>query len=552
MKQAKKTVARAAWIITTSRGSRKIKITFPWNQDDLDKVKSLPNRKFKADARPKHWECDLSIEAIESLDSWGFQIDPALWEFYENAFVDHNSISSKKTGNYKLDKELYPFQKEALNFIEAREGRTLLAMEQGTGKTIVSLAYMKLHPEIKPVLIVVPAAVKLNWKKEAEKWLNDPAIEILKGKTPYNIDDDTRIAIINYDILKDWQEELKDWNPQLIIFDEQHRLKNSRAMRSKAAKDISRKIPYTLHLSGTPVISRPIEIFNTINMIDRSVFPSWYKYTKRYCNAKKTRFGYDVNGASHLDELHQKLINTIMYRVKKQDVLKDLPDKQISFVPVEIDNGKEYKQAEANFIQFIRETKGRQAARKASNAEGLQRIETLKQVAVKGKMKEVKNWIDDSIKHGKLVVFCTHRKVVEELMKQYGNIAVRYEGGMTEKQKSDSESRFWNDENVKLFIGNIKAAGEGINLQCASQGAFVELGWTASEHDQASDRMHRIGQKNAVNIYYFIATGTIEEKIAKQIDEKRKVTDKTLDGKDTEKSSLLTEIMNEYFEQIEE
>jgi SWI/SNF-related matrix-associated actin-dependent regulator 1 of chromatin subfamily A len=555
MKQAKKTVVRAAWIYTTRHGNKKIQITFPYNKEDVQRVRQLPNRKFHDDNGKKYWTCDLSIEAVEWLDMWGFKLSGDLRDFINNAYIDPDDIDDQldeeKIGDNDIIEKLYPFQRTGVNFIEETGGRALITDEMGLGKTVQALTWIRMHPEKRPVLIVVPASLKLNWKREAEKWLDNPDIQILSGKTPYEITSD--IVIINYDIIKDWTETLKEFGPQVFIGDEIHYIKNNKAQRTRAVKEIARKMPHVIGLTGTPVINRPIEVYNAINLIDRSIFPSWWRYVKKYCGAKQTRYGLDVSGATNTNELHRKLVKTVMLRRKKEDVLSELPDKVRTFLPVEIDNPDEYKRAENNFITFIRETKGKKAARKASNAEALAKISTLKQVAVKGKLKNATEWIKDILDTGeKLVVFGHHKFVIDELMKKFSGVAVKIDGSVSQKNRQQAVDKFQNDDSVRLFVGNMKAAGVGITLTAASKVAFLELGHSPSDHDQASDRVHRIGQKNSVNVYYLLANDTIEEKIARMIDEKRKVVDRVTDGQETDESSLLTQLMNEYYEQLEE
>ena len=131
-------------------------------------------------------------------------------------------------------------------------------------------------------------------------------------------------------------------------------------------------------------------------------------------------------------------------------------------------------------------------------------------------------------------------------MEQFKDIAVKVDGSVPNEQRSINVERFQNDPKIRLFVGNVQAAGVGLTLTAASNVAFLELPWTPGELSQAEDRCHRIGQKDAVNVHYLLAEGTIEEKIARLIDKKRKVLDSVLDGKETEQESLLTEIMNEY------
>ena len=276
-------------------------------------------------------------------------------------------------------------------------------------------------------------------------------------------------------------------------------------------------------------------------------------YARRYCNAYHNGFGWDFSGSANKEELHQKLTETIMIRRKKADVLPDLPSKLYSYIPMEICNTTEYKRAEADFIAFLAETKGKKAAEKASQAEHLVRIEALKQLAVQGKIKQAVQWIRDFLDNNgnKLVVFGVHKTVVDALMKEFKEEAVKVDGSVSATKRDEAVAAFQEDPNVKLFVGNIQAAGTGLTLTAASAVAFLELPWTPGESAQAEDRCHRIGQKDTVNVYYLLADNTIEMEIAQLLDEKKAVLNAVLDGKEVEETQLLTELIKKYKERRE-
>jgi SWI/SNF-related matrix-associated actin-dependent regulator 1 of chromatin subfamily A len=284
-------------------------------------------------------------------------------------------------------------------------------------------------------------------------------------------------------------------------------------------------------------------------MVDKSLFPNFFDYAKKYCGAHHNGFGWDFTGATNKEELHERL-QTIMIRRKKDEVLPELPDKLFSYVPMEIENEEEYAQAERDFIHYLRKIKGEEAAEKAGKAEHLVKIEAMKQLAIRGKMKAAIQWIRDFLdtNGNKLVVFAIHKDTIDRLMKEFGKEAVKVDGGVTAIKRDEAVKAFQNDPAIKLFVGNIKAAGTGLTLTAASSVAFLELPWTPGELKQAEDRCHRIGQKNTVNVYYLLADQTIEGTIAGILDEKRAVLDAVLDGKEVEESSLLTELMRVYAE----
>ena len=523
-----------------------ILISFPYNAKLVENVKlHLPGRRWNPEIRK--WRCPISIEAIEKLAEWEFDLDDNLKEILMRSQIRITELGTLDIPG--LRKQLYPFQEQGVAFADAKKGRVLIADEMGLGKTVQALAYLQLHPKKRPVVIVCPASLKLNWMRETVRWIDYKKIEILAGKKTHRPSGD--IIIINYDILYNWTAVLRQVKPQVIITDECHYYKNNSANRTKAVKMLAKKVPHFIALSGTPIVNRPVEGFNAINIIDPTVLPSFWHFAERYCGATNNGFGWDFGGATNTEELHVKLVNSIMIRRKKKDVLKDLPDKSRAFIPFELDNYSEYQQVENNFINFVQQTKGTEAANRVAGAEHLAQIEELKQTAVRGKMKNVVGWIRNFLESSdeKLVVFATHRFVIDRLMKEFPNISVKIDGSVSAEQRDRNVLAFQRHENIRLFVGNIKAAGVGITLTAASNVAFIEFPWSPGELVQAEDRLHRIGQKESVTVYYLLADGTIEEKMAKMLDEKRIVLDKILDGEQTETRSLLSELISDYYKQ---
>jgi SWI/SNF-related matrix-associated actin-dependent regulator 1 of chromatin subfamily A len=255
----------------------------------------------------------------------------------------------------------------------------------------------------------------------------------------------------------------------------------------------------------------------------------------------------EYKGASNLLELNSILSSTIMIRRLKKDVLKDLPNKIRSVIPIEITNRKEYNDVQKGFVEFLKKSRGT----RANYTWILARIEELKQLTIKGKMKAILEWIDNFLESGeKLVVFATHVETINTLMKQYPTIAVRYDGSVNEKTRHQNVKEFQNNPNIKLFIGMLdvegKPAGVGLTLTAASVSLTVEFQWSPKVHDQAEDREHRIGQKECVYANYMYAPETIEEHIINVLDRKRKIIDMTTDGIIPDQNTLLEELIKKY------
>lgn len=518
-----------------------IKIQFPYSVEDLERVKSIPGRRFHNEGSAKYWTAPFQADSVKLLEGWGFSISPELKDLaLPKTYVSHHVDFIPG-----LKQNPFPYQMDGVRFLESRNGNGLIADEMGLGKTIQALAYLQLHPELRPAIIVVPASLKLNWLKEAKNWMDKPNCQVLSG-TKANLPIIGDILIINYDILNAWLPTLKTIKPQVLVLDEVHYIKNSHTTRTKAVKVLKKICPHMIALSGTPIINRPVEAYNIIKLLDPTTL-SFFSFAQRYCGAKHNGFGWDFNGASNTEELHKKLTDTIMIRRMKSEVLKDLPAKIRSFVPIEMKNASRYQKAEANFINWIRENKGIDAARKAGNAEALVEIETLKQVSVEEKMPGVIDWIQNFLESGeKLIMFANHKFVIDALMDAFPGVSVKIDGSVANADRQKAVDNFQNNPDIRLFIGNIKAAGVGITLTAASNVGFVELPWTPGELDQAEDRAHRIGQQNTVNIHYLLADGTIENEIAEMLDKKRKVLVQVLDGKAVDENSLFSELMKRY------
>lgn len=501
-----------------------IGVQTPYEQ--RERCQALSERKWD---KP-YWVCPARIiEEVAAAFPDGEQS-----EGFQRKLDESRAVSEKATqitSDFDLEhfgngKTLMMFQAEGLMFIEATGGNALIADQMGLGKTIQALAYLALHPEMRPAVIVCPASLKLSWEREARAWLEtDDRIEVIQGGKVHELDSD--IVVINYDILKKWLSELQRIEPQLLILDESHSVKNKKAVRSKAARDLASVVPHKILLTGTPVLNRPAELWHQLQVIDPFSYPDkrFFQWHKRYTAAYKNRFGWDFSGASNLDELAASL-KTVMIRRTKEQVLPELPDKRRQTILIPIDNRKEYDQADNEFVEWMTEQKGAEAAERASHVEQLAKIEYLRQIAVRGKMKQALAWIENFLESGeKLVVFATHKATVHALEREYGNMAVKIDGSVSNHKRQEAVDRFQNDPSVRLFIGNIHAAGVGITLTAASNVVFLELDWTPALMEQAEDRLHRIGQKNAVNVYYILAEKTVDASISAMLESKREVID---------------------------
>lgn len=295
-----------------------------------------------------------------------------------------------------------------------------------------------------------------------------------------------------------------------------HRLKSEKAQRSRAAKNINAK--YFLALSGTPILNRPIEFFNVLNMINPKVWGSWWNYAHRYCGAHQTYWGLDSSGASNLDELASRVAPYMIRRLKK-DVLTELPDLTRTKVPVRVD-GAEIVTAYRTLYESLR------VGGKGSGADAMVHLNVLRQAIGRSKIPfviELAEGVLDADEDAKVVIYAVHRHVVSQLeiaLRKYGVTTIT--GDVPNEERSVRCDRFQNMHLPRVMIIS-SAGGEGIDLYRSSVIIFAEREWGPATEEQAEARCHRIGQENAVEAIYVIAKGTIDEDIDELIESKRSI-----------------------------
>jgi len=317
--------------------------------------------------------------------------------------------------------------------------------------------------------------------------------------------------------------------------------------RKEKYKGLKHCVDKILALSGTPITNRPVEFFPILNMLDPLQFDNFFLFGKRYCGAKKGRFGWDFSGATNTTELNKKLAR-VMIRRKKDDVLKQLPDKRRVIVPFELSNRRAYTKAVNDFVSWVRQNDPDKLSG-AKNAEALAKIAYLKGLCWEGKKDAIMSWIETFLEADeKIVVFCERRKAIEELrqhFKKYG--VVQIHGGIKDKDRAEAVKRFQNDPSVRVFIGQIHAAGEGLTLTASHITITTQLVHVPATHLQAEDRVHRIGQKDSVLSYYAVAERSIEEDLINILKKKMRVLSKVLDGKDiVEQENIFSELLKTF------
>jgi len=454
--------------------------------------------------------------------------------------IKASSVSGITIDGLKLP--LYEYQKIGVEFLMACSGRGILADAPGVGKSAQALAYIKKR-EYQKVLVVCPASVKYAWEKEIEKWTDLPCV-LIDGKTNLSsVDPKARIWVVNYDVLFKHREKLAKVGFDLIIGDEAQYVKSTSARRTKVFRTLSRTSPRIVLLSGTPLLSRPAELFSLLNIVDPQTWDSWTDYSNRYCNAHMSRWGWDTKGASNIEELHAR-IRRYFIRRQKSEVLKELPPKIFIDVPVHLspELADEYSKAESAFGEYLATHQGKMPSEVAQSmaAQKLVQLNVLRQINSRGKVSAAIETIENTLDSGeKIVVFSTFNEPLESIKEHFGDAAVMITGKTPQHVRGDIVTDFQSNPEKKIFLGGTLSAGTGITLTAASNVLFLDYSWNPADMIQASDRIHRPGQEaSSCNIYQLYVPSSVDEDMKETLDYKQSIIDRVIDGKEAENAGI--------------
>lgn len=495
---------------------------------------------YRWDSHNKVWYAATSgvAEKLEEL------FDAAAVEAIEK-HKQSLSMSSAATADIDIPApeglQYMPFQRAGVQYALGREN-TLIADEMGLGKTIQCIGIINITNP-KSVLVVCPALLKLNWRNELQKWLtNNYRIDILSGTngnsktgTSYvNTSADVRgtITIINYDILQSYTEIIKQESLDMLICDESHYIKSSKAQRTKAVAEIAAVAKRKIFLTGTPILNRPNDLFPMLKMFRHPLAGNYIYFIKKFCDAEQNRWGgWDLGypGKAQAAELQEQLRQSVMVRRMKADVLKELPPKTRQVIAIEPDSVLRAKLKDEQEMQ--KELKKRKAELQKQAAQGFEdainqlrafHVSSLAEISkyryqtALAKLPHAEKYLDDLLESvDKVVIFCYHKDIAKSLHDTYKDKSVIITGDHSTEQRQAAVESFQNDDNVKVFVGTIGAASQGITLTASSNVVFVELDWSPTIIQQAEDRCHRIGQHDNVTIHYFVVDGSIDSKLAK-------------------------------------
>lgn len=434
---------------------------------------------------------------------------------------------------------LMDYQQESVQFALDRRS-AYLALDMGLGKTAVAIAIATAvaQQERRQVLIVVPPSLRTNWVREFAKFSPNvtlhvfdksaptPTIKVprLVNGSPLMVDgkrvmDDVpnpnpptlptaNVMIVGDSTVEGWAHWLAlSGKVGAVIVDEAHRMKNPKALRTKALASLIKSMPsdgVRIMMSGTPAPNgRAQELATALELLDGWKTVSKGTFWHYYCPPSNNRFGGREHLPERVQELGEKCRQTFMLRRLRGEVLT-LPNKGRSAIAVEGKGNavRKYVSAEEDLIDFLA-GEGRDTAG-AGRAEALVRLTTLRALAgqakVAGAVTLIKEMLEDD--PSGILVIAEHQAVMDALEMEFIGKCVSIRGGMTDKQKSDAVDLF-NGGQAQVMIGQITSAGVGFTLHGNGKNhrvVVVQLPWTPAELQQAEDRLHRIGQTHDVEV----------------------------------------------------
>jgi SWI/SNF-related matrix-associated actin-dependent regulator 1 of chromatin subfamily A len=524
----------------------KPKVARKWVELDGYFAKKFAEEKYLLETPEKIYIEKLLVEKDKSYHIWGkfFEKDK-LSEFWvpKSSLIKSHTIDEVNIDYKKYDhRPPLSHQKEAIEKLVGSR-RFILADDMGLGKT-TSTIIAALETGAKKILIVCPASLKINWEREIANY-SDRSVFIAEGK---KFSTEADFVIVNYDILKNFHDTkdnenslLKQSNFELVILDEAHMISNAQAQRTKIINNFVKQMKRVWLLTGTPMTSRPMNYYNLLSIIESPVAQNWMAYAIRYCQGYQFKAGnrkvWNVTGASNLEELRDRTSKQILRRLKEE--VLDLPDKIITPVYLRT-SSKEYKDLMGEYYEWLENKK----EESSSLTIQFSKLMKVRKVIANEKVRQTIEFAENIIEQGKkVIIFTNFTDTLQMIYNHFGKQAVYLDGSCNKVQRQYAVDQFQDNEKVKVFVGNLKAAGVGLTLTAAEVVIMNDLSFVPAEHAQAEDRAYRYGQKNNVLVYYPIFENTIEGVIYDILNTKKKIIGTVMGDEISDSVDVVEEIL---------
>lgn len=511
----------------------RFELIMAYHQATIDAMKKIPGREY--DSIKRNWNFPLTqytnvVTALRNSNVLVGELSPLVINTFlkrRNPYPSDIDLSRIHTS---VRSTLMDFQVDSVKYAVSRGGRVLIADDMGLGKTIQALAIADYYRSEWPLLIVCPSSMRFQWVAEINKHLMHICPEtifvITSGKDI--VGSNLQVIITSYDLMAKCKDQLLSQKIGVVIMDESHSLKNPKAIRTKTGIEILKKCSRCVLLSGTPALSRPVELHCQLQGVKPHIFNKFMEFGLRYCDGKMTRFGWDFSGSSHMTELSVVLKELLMIRRLKSDVLAQLPPKRREVVVLE-SAGKN-----------LSETSEFAKALEKEGLKGLEKQSTMFSYFMEtglSKINGVVQYVSDMLDNGqKFLVFAYHARVLDAIcsaVESKKHDYIRIDGSVPSDVRKDLCNHFQEHDDCQVAVLSIKAANTGLTLTAAHLVIFAELYWNPGDLIQAEDRAHRIGQADSVLVQYLIQEKSVDDIIWPLIQEKLNLLNKAGLGQDT-------------------
>ena len=467
--------------------------------------------------------------------------------YLDDVFNELKNFSESNVEIAKINGDLRPYQVDGVKWLSVLYKYSLggiLADDMGLGKTIETIAFINTIKQEKPILIVSPKSLVFNWVSEFNKFAKGIPVSAIIGtveerkKIIKKIKNDKfGVFFISYDSLRNEYENLADITFDMCILDEAQFIKNMHAKKTGAVKQINAL--HTIALTGTPIENNIYDLWSIFDflmphyLLDYEDFKDSYEHNEDY---------YEI--------VRDKVAPFILRR-RKEDVLKDLPEKFEVIITTEMSQ-EQRKLYDAFRLKAKEELKSKDGGSKIM--EVLSIITRLRQICVdpstfvenfvgeSGKITALKEIIKDKLEEGhRFLIFSQFVSALNIVKDEIEKMGIKYfmiTGETSAKDRLKICNDFNTDEDYKIVLISLKAGGTGLNLVGADVVVHLDPWWNYSAESQASDRAHRIGQTRTVEVIKLIAENSIEEKVVNLQNEKKELVDKVISDNDSSIKSL--------------
>ena len=530
-------------------------LSFPYGQKSISFVKTLIEHRW--DPCRKVWKVTASLENLKTVVAYfkDVKISAEVVTWKETLLAKQRQIqfaqkfkTTTLPTDYTFKTKPFDHQIQCFNFFkEINIGGLFLEMGLGKTKVVIDIiSYFRLMGKVtKPVLYVCPNSILENVKREFE--LHSPLewdICVLYGPKQKKInllaEKEHDLFIINYEAVRTIEQALTMKDFDVIICDESTRIKNPRALCAKALHRLGARVKYRYILTGTPITQNAVDVYSQFKFLEPSIFsPSFYAFKNKYAIMGGFQ-NHQITGYRNLEDLHEKIFSVALRFTKKECL--DLPDKiyevkQFDLTPEE---QKLYEMIKENILTEI-------ADKKITAQLAITKLTKLMQIASgfviddeggtmvfekASKLKLLKELIEDILPH-KIIIwnnFTANIDMVSSLLSSMNIQHVTFDGRIKQTDRHALVEEFQNNPDCKVFVGQIRTGGMGLNLTAASYVIYFTNTYSLADRLQSEDRAHRIGQVNKVTYIDLVARGTIEKSILSILQKKLSIAKLVIDN----------------------